>query len=71
MISVPETVGSAAALLSTHDPLAWAAVLERLLIDDELRTALISAGHQRVEYFSEDNYRDRLGAALSSIGITP
>jgi glycosyltransferase involved in cell wall biosynthesis len=69
--AVPETVDRAAALLHTHDPLVWAATLERILSDVDLRRALVEAGRRRVDYFSERRYSERLAKALSSIGITP
>lgn len=55
--AVPETVGDAALLLDTNDPVAVAVAARRALGDEEMRSRLVKAGHARVEELSLANTR--------------
>jgi glycosyltransferase involved in cell wall biosynthesis len=67
--ALPETVGAAAMVLGTHDPLVWAGALARLLGDAELRLQLRGAGTRRLADFSEERFATRLQAALRTAGV--
>jgi glycosyltransferase involved in cell wall biosynthesis len=62
--AVPETVGDAALLLDTKDPVAVAVAARRVLDDPELRASLVKAGHARVEELSLANTRRMMLDAL-------
>ncbi|HMC05172.1 MAG TPA: glycosyltransferase [Actinomycetota bacterium] len=62
--AVPETVGEAALLLDTKDPVAVAVAARRVLGDPELRASLVKAGHARVEELSLANTRRMMLDAL-------
>lgn len=68
--AIPETVGPAGMLLHTHDPLVWAAALERALSDQGLRRTLQAAGRARVRDFDPALLMDELRRAVESIGVT-
>jgi len=67
--AVGETVGEAAALMHTLDPLVWAEVVARVLDDNNLRSQLITAGKRRVADFDVANIKLKLKAALERIGV--
>jgi len=50
--SIPEVAGDAALLASPHDPDAFAAQVQRIIRDQQLRTRLIEAGLERSRTFS-------------------
>lgn len=50
--SLPEVAGDAALLVDPLDPTAWAAALERALIDEELRADLVRRGYAQARRFS-------------------
>jgi glycosyltransferase involved in cell wall biosynthesis len=62
--AVPETVGDAALLLDTKDPVAVAVAARRALTDPELKAGLVKAGHARVEELSLANTRRMMLDAL-------
>ena len=62
--AVPETVGDAALLLDTKDPVSVAVAARRVLTDGELRSRLVKAGHARVEELSLANTRRLMLDAL-------
>jgi glycosyltransferase involved in cell wall biosynthesis len=62
--AVPETVGDAALLLDTKDPVAVAVAARQVLGDAELRAGLVKAGHARVEELSLANTRRMMLDAL-------
>jgi hypothetical protein len=69
--AVPDTLGGAGIVLRHKDPLAWAAVIDRVLRDASLRTALAQAGRRRLADFTADVVQQRLAAALREIGVVP
>jgi L-malate glycosyltransferase len=68
--AVPETLDGAGLLTSTKDPLVWAAMLHRVICDEPLRDALVSAGHRRLADFDGARITARLKTALAGAGIT-
>lgn len=62
--AVPETVGEAALLLGTKDPVAVAVAARRALTDPELKAGLVKAGHARVDELSLENTRRMMLDAL-------
>jgi glycosyltransferase involved in cell wall biosynthesis len=62
--AVPETVGDAALLLDTKDPVAVAVAARQVLGDPELKAGLVKAGHARVEELSLANTRRMMLDAL-------
>jgi glycosyltransferase involved in cell wall biosynthesis len=50
--ALPEVAEDAAALLESDDPAAWADVLQRIIMDNARRAALITAGKRRAAEFS-------------------
>jgi glycosyltransferase involved in cell wall biosynthesis len=62
--AVPETVGDAALLLDTKDPVAVAVAARRVVGDPELKSSLVKAGHARVEELSLANTRRMMLDAL-------
>ena len=69
--AVPDTLGGAGIVMRHKDPLAWAAVTDRVVRDATLRTALTAAGRRRLTDFTEDAVKQRLSAALREIGVVP
>ena len=67
--AIPETVGSAGVLMSTLDPLVWAAVVDRVVSDARLRSTLVTAGTRRLRDFAEPVFTARLSRALKSVGL--
>ena len=67
--AVPETVGDAAVLLRTGDPLVWAAVVDRVIRDGELRRALVERGRRRLLDFSDAAFTQRVGDLLERLGL--
>jgi glycosyltransferase involved in cell wall biosynthesis len=57
--AVPETVGKAGLLLSTKEPLRFAASVHRVVADKRLRAQFVEAGVRRAEAFSLSNSRRR------------
>ncbi|MBC7251223.1 MAG: glycosyltransferase family 4 protein [Anaerolineae bacterium] len=53
--SLPEVAGDAALLVDPLDTAAWAAALERALVDEELRADLVRRGYVQVRRFSWRN----------------
>jgi glycosyltransferase involved in cell wall biosynthesis len=69
--AVPDTLDGAGVVLRHKDPLVWAAVVDCVIRDSELRGALNAAGRRRLADFTPDNVRQRLAAALASIDVVP
>ena len=69
--AVTETVGSGGVVVSHHDPLVWASLASRFASDAQARSAIIGAGHDRLEQLSDAKVARRLGDALALIGIRP
>jgi glycosyltransferase involved in cell wall biosynthesis len=67
--AVPETVGDAAVLLRTDDPLVWAAVVDRVIRDGELRQALVERGRRRLLDFSDAAFTQRIRDLLERLGL--
>jgi glycosyltransferase involved in cell wall biosynthesis len=67
--AVPETVGDAAVLLRTDDPLVWAAVVDRVIRDGELRQALVERGRRRLLDFSDAAFTQRVRDLLERLGL--
>jgi glycosyltransferase involved in cell wall biosynthesis len=67
--AVAETVGDAAVLMRTMDPLVWAGVVARVLDDTNLRSQLIASGKERVAGFDASNIKQKLSVALGTIGV--
>jgi glycosyltransferase involved in cell wall biosynthesis len=65
--AIPETTGGAAILLETRDPLVWAGVIDRVLDDHALRSALISRGRRRLADFTDARLRERLHDAFRGL----
>ncbi|MDQ3766441.1 MAG: glycosyltransferase, partial [Actinomycetota bacterium] len=67
--ALPEVVGGAGRLVAPDDVEGWAGAMEELIIDDELRGSLATAGLERAREFTwsraagllEDAYRLALG----------
>jgi glycosyltransferase involved in cell wall biosynthesis len=57
--AVPETVGDAGLLLSSKEPLAFAAAVHRVMDDERLRAVFSRAAAGRVEMFSLARSRSR------------
>jgi glycosyltransferase involved in cell wall biosynthesis len=63
--AVPETVADAGVLVAPAAPRAdLAAAVQRVVTDDGLRSALVAAGHRRVEHFSLPRTAARLLEAV-------
>jgi len=69
--AVPDTLDGAGVLLGHKDPLLWAAVVDRVVRDGALRSALVAQGHRRLRDFTPDTVRARLADALASIDVVP
>jgi glycosyltransferase involved in cell wall biosynthesis len=69
--AVPDTLDGAGVLLRHKDPLVWASVVDRVIRDPVLRSALVAAGRRRLRDFTPDQVRTRLADALASIGVVP
>ena len=69
--AVPDTLDGAGVVLRNKDPLVWAAMIDRVISDATLRTALTAAGRRRLADFTPDRVRHRLAAALASIDVVP
>jgi glycosyltransferase involved in cell wall biosynthesis len=57
--AVPETVGSAGLVLDNKEPLLFAAAVDRVMIDPELRRRLAAGAVERVAAYSLDRSRAR------------
>ena len=68
--AVPETVGDAGILLDTDDPLVWAAVVDRVVRDAQLRRLLIVRGRRRLGDFSDAALSDRMSELLDRLGLS-
>jgi glycosyltransferase involved in cell wall biosynthesis len=65
--SLPEVVGDAGVLLDPHDAVAWAAAVERLMRDEEMRRGLARKGLERAAGFTwERCARDTLRVLRAS-----
>jgi glycosyltransferase involved in cell wall biosynthesis len=69
--AVPETVGDAAVLLGTKDPVAVAVAAHRAIADRDLRSALVKAGQARLQELSFANTRRAMSDAISSFLAAP
>jgi glycosyltransferase involved in cell wall biosynthesis len=69
--AVAETVGDAALVVPTSDPLYIAAALRRVCTDHELRQRLVEAGRQRVPMFSPAAVAPLAVAAVASVAGMP
>ena len=69
--AIPDTLAGAGLLIDGDDPLLWAAALGRVLKDRALRAGLIEAGRDRFTAFEPAVIQERLGTALSDLGIVP
>jgi glycosyltransferase involved in cell wall biosynthesis len=67
--AVPETLGGASILLTTTDPLVWAAVIDRVLRDGPLRRRLIAQGRSRLSDFSDTALQSRLSELLERLSL--
>jgi glycosyltransferase involved in cell wall biosynthesis len=67
--SLPEICGNAALYVDPHEPVQIAEAIVKLLDDRELQAQLIAAGYKRVEFFSMENYAERLLTAYSQLSI--
>jgi glycosyltransferase involved in cell wall biosynthesis len=65
--SLPEICGNAALYVDPHEPTQIAEAIANLLADQELQVQLITAGYKRVEFFSMENYAERLLMAYSQL----
>ena len=69
--AVPETVGGAAVLLDTKDPVSAAAAAHRVIADRDLRRALVEAGEARVRDLSFANTTRAMTAAIATFLESP
>ena len=65
--SLPEICGNAALYVDPHEPTQIAEAIAQLLDDQELQAQLITAGYKRVEFFSMENYAERLLMAYAQL----
>jgi glycosyltransferase involved in cell wall biosynthesis len=65
--AVPETVGDAALLLPSKRPAVVAAAVDRVVTDDAVRSALVAAGHSRVDTFALPRVQQRWLDVLGSL----
>jgi glycosyltransferase involved in cell wall biosynthesis len=65
--AVPETVGDAALLISTTQPLDVAAAVDRVLTDAALRADLVQRGHERASRFDLGTTATRFLEALAPV----
>ncbi len=70
--AVPETVAGAGLLLSSKEPLRFAASVHRVVEDTRLRTQLVEAGARRADFFSLANSRRRfVELVVEAVGAPP
>jgi glycosyltransferase involved in cell wall biosynthesis len=67
--SLPEICGNAALYVDPHEPAQIAEAIAQLLDAPELQAQLITAGYKRVEFFSMENYAERLLMAYSQLCV--
>ena len=67
--AVPETVGDGGILLTSDDPLVWAAVVDRVIRDAPLRRFLIERGRRRLAAFSDAALATRISELLDRLGL--
>jgi len=67
--AVPETLGGAGILLTTTDPLVWAAVVDRVLRDPPLRRRLVTRGRERLGDFSDAALQARVAEMLERLHL--
>jgi glycosyltransferase involved in cell wall biosynthesis len=67
--AVPETVGDAAVLVDSSDPLEVACGVDRLVSDAALRSSLVSAGLKRAQELSPERAAEEWLGALGDVGI--
>jgi len=60
--AIPEVVGEAGLLVEPEDAAGWAAAIERVLADDDLRVGLVRDGRERAAEFAPMPCSERLGA---------
>ncbi len=63
--AVPETVGPAGVVLPSKEPALVAAAARRVLLDPDLRAALVDAGRERAAGFSAERARHDFAAAIT------
>lgn len=61
---IREQTGDAAVLVDPGDHLSIAAGIEKVLTDDSERERLVQAGRKRLESYSAEDFRERLGSIL-------
>jgi glycosyltransferase involved in cell wall biosynthesis len=66
--AVPETVGTGGLVLDRKDPETVATAVERVLSNDELRTALVAAGRARAAQLDPEQARAAFVAAIEQAG---
>jgi glycosyltransferase involved in cell wall biosynthesis len=70
--AVPETVADAGLLLSSKDPLLFAASVHKVVEDTRLRNQFVEAGRRRAEDFSLSKARRRfVDLLVDALGSTP
>jgi glycosyltransferase involved in cell wall biosynthesis len=69
--AVPETLGDAGILLPSADPLLWAAVVDRVIRDAELRRILVERGRRRLDDFSDEAFRERMRELTDRLRLHP
>ena len=67
--SLPEICGNAALYVDPHEPVQIADAIVKLLDDRELQAQLVAAGYKRAEFFSMENYAERLLTAYSQLSV--
>jgi len=71
--AVPETVGGAGLVLSSKQPIPFAAAVHRVVEDAELRAQLIAAGTARLDHYDLDRATERfcetLLGGISRLGL--
>jgi len=65
--AIPETLGKGGLLLQEKDPEMTAAAVNKVLTDEELRSALVEAGKERLKDFSYEQVKKRFLECLDKI----
>ena len=65
--AVPETMGDGGVCLPTKEPTRVAAAVHHVLANDDVRAAVVAAGHRRVAAFDIERSRARLREVISSV----
>lgn len=66
--SLPEVAGDAALLVDPNDVEGLAQALQRILVDDALRGALVARGRRQITRFSWDRCARQVKAVLEAVG---